>query len=83
MSIAYIFPGQGSQYVGMGKDLVEHNEFARDMFRMADQILGVSLSKICFEGPEEELKQTRNTHRRSSYTVLRSHGFSIPMSRPS
>jgi [acyl-carrier-protein] S-malonyltransferase len=61
MSIAYIFPGQGSQYVGMGKDLIEHSEFASDMFRMADEILSVPLSKICFEGPEEELKQTKNT----------------------
>ncbi|MBI5216131.1 MAG: ACP S-malonyltransferase [Ignavibacteriae bacterium] len=58
---AYIFPGQGSQYVGMGKDLFEQNETAREMFKQADELLGVSLSKICFEGPEEELKQTKNT----------------------
>ncbi|MBI3194646.1 MAG: ACP S-malonyltransferase, partial [Ignavibacteriae bacterium] len=60
-NLAYIFPGQGSQYVGMGKDLFEQNEQACAMFNQADELLGVSLSKICFEGPEEELKQTKNT----------------------
>ncbi len=58
---AYIFPGQGSQYVGMGKDLYEQSEVARGMFQKADNILGTSLSKICFEGPEDILKQTKNT----------------------
>ncbi len=59
--IAYIFPGQGSQYVGMGKDLYESSAAARELFERADTILGVPLSRICFEGPEEELKQTKNT----------------------
>lgn len=59
--IACVFPGQGSQYVGMGKDLHDQNPAARTMFEEADSILGFSLSKICFEGPEEELRQTRNT----------------------
>lgn len=59
--IGYIFPGQGSQYVGMGKDLFERSDSARRMFLRADEILGTSLSKICFEGPEEELRQTKNT----------------------
>lgn len=58
---AYIFPGQGSQYVGMGKDLWERDARARGIFENADSILGVPLSRICFEGPEEELRQTKNT----------------------
>jgi [acyl-carrier-protein] S-malonyltransferase len=58
---AFIFPGQGSQYVGMGKDFFEHDAQARALFRQADEILGLELSTICFEGPEEELRQTRNT----------------------
>lgn len=61
MSTAYIFPGQGSQYVGMGKDLFGQFPEAKKYFDSADSILGFSLSKICFEGPEEELKQTKNT----------------------
>ena len=58
---AYIFPGQGSQYVGMGKDLCEQFPVAKKYFDEADSVLGFSLSTICFEGPEEELKQTKNT----------------------
>ena len=58
---AYIFPGQGSQYVGMGKDLCEQFPVVKKYFDEADSVLGFSLSTICFEGPEEELKQTKNT----------------------
>jgi [acyl-carrier-protein] S-malonyltransferase len=58
---AFVFPGQGSQYVGMGKDLCEQIPAARTLFNQADAVLGFPLSKVCFEGPEEELKQTKNT----------------------
>jgi [acyl-carrier-protein] S-malonyltransferase len=58
--IAYVFPGQGSQKVGMGRDLYANFEPARTIFQEADKVLGFSLSKLCFEGPEEELRQTIN-----------------------
>ncbi len=59
--LAFIFPGQASQYVGMGKDWYQNQPFAKEMFQKADDIVGYELSKICFEGPEEALKQTRVT----------------------
>lgn len=58
---AFIFPGQGSQYPGMGKDLSDNFKTARLAFEEADEALGFALSKLCFEGPEEDLKLTANT----------------------
>src|SRR5467141_3625699 len=59
--IALIFPGQGSQLVGMGKDLAEKYPVARQTFEEADEALGYKLSQICFEGPEEQLRLTEVT----------------------
>ena len=61
MKIAYLFPGQGSQFAGMGKMLAEEYPVARETFREADEALGFALSTLCFEGPEEDLKLTENT----------------------
>ena len=58
--VAYIFPGQGSQTVGMGRDLYEESPTARQVFDQADEILGFPLSKLCFSGSEEELRETVN-----------------------
>jgi len=58
---AFLFPGQGSQYVGMGKDLKQNFKVAADIFAEADEALHEDLSKLCFEGPEDDLKLTRNT----------------------
>lgn len=58
---AYIFPGQGSQYSGMGKDLADHFPAARKVFEEADDALSFSISKMCFEGSAEELQLTENT----------------------
>lgn len=61
MKTALVFPGQGSQVVGMGKDLAENFASAREVFQKTDDILRVNLSKIMFEGPSEELTKTENT----------------------
>ena len=58
---AFIFPGQGSQYAGMGKNLADNFKIAKDTFAEADDALGFHLSALCFNGPEEDLKLTMNT----------------------
>lgn len=60
-SIVFLFPGQGSQAVGMGKDLADNHPVARRTFEEADEALGYKLSQLCFEGPEEKLKLTEIT----------------------
>jgi [acyl-carrier-protein] S-malonyltransferase len=59
--IAYLFPGQGSQYPGMGKDLAENFPVAAQVFEEADDALGFPISRLCFEGPAEDLQLTENT----------------------
>ena len=61
MKIAFLFPGQGAQTVGMGKDFYEEYEVAKKIYKQAERETGIEVSKLSFEGPEEELNQTKNT----------------------
>jgi [acyl-carrier-protein] S-malonyltransferase len=81
LSFAFLFPGQGSQYAGMGKLLNQHYPEARRVFEDADNALGFPLSALCFDGPEEDLKRTENTQPAlltvsiAAYQVLRELGY--------
>ena len=83
--IAFIFPGQGAQYVGMGKDFYDQEPLAREVFQEADETLGISLTRLCHEGPEGELMQTEITQPAILTTsvamlrVLKSKGFDSTM----
>jgi [acyl-carrier-protein] S-malonyltransferase len=84
MSLAYIFPGQGSQYPGMGKNLVENFLVAKRIFEEADDALQFLISKLCFEGSVEDLQLTENTQpaifttSAAVFCTIQSEGFPVP-----
>ena len=85
MSTAFVFPGQGSQFAGMGKDVAERFPVARLVFDEIDAALGFPISRLCFEGPEDQLKLTENTQpailavSSAMHAVIRESGIATPM----
>src|SRR2546423_5291267 len=82
--LAFIFPGQGSQHPGMGKDLAEKFPAAREVFEEADEALGFALSDLCFNGPAEQLQLTENTQPAilttsiAALQAIEAEGFAAP-----
>lgn len=80
-ALACVFPGQGSQFVGMGKDFYSADAEVRALYQTANEALGYDLQKICFEGPEDELRLTQHTqpailvHSIAAWTLLRKRGI--------
>ena len=87
INLAFLFPGQGSQAIGMGKELAAKHPIARQTFEEADEILGYKLSQLCFEGPEDQLRLTEITQPAiltasvAAWRVLNERGLS-PVSSP-
>ena len=61
MKKAYVFPGQGAQFVGMGKDMYENSELAKELFEKANEVLGFRITDLMFDGTDEDLRQTKVT----------------------
>lgn len=86
MKTAFLFPGQGAQFIGMGKDICEKYEEANKVYEQASKILGIDVKKMCFEGTEEELNKTQNTQIAIAVTslaileVLKSKGIKADVS---